>query len=521
VNKLADFTHIYAFALVLALAMGFARDAGALPERSQTVITASAVVIVINGKIGAAQIPVCKGVETYLVLPEDIRALSVAEKWMKWKFRFGTIDTRFRLAPTSRATTKDVFHALIESASVQLSVMTYYGDADDAFKPRIVMRRAEYERMVAESKAGKQSVEDAMRARVESLRITWEAERDELEEMRDRQQLKQELRAQPMVPVTTDGCSTGPLRVCVARGEWSGDELELTLEVENTDTRPHVVHNPVVRDSGGQAFDPGMVVFERWATDEKGEVALIPPGGQTRVGVRVPGASAGDFQSLSLQLDAPDVLQPVVAAVDEWRNNPFFTPKSKAEIEEEKLEKAAKGRVSLHVQAMVGGIWLANPQDDADLDPTSVKGLGARVTYGFNRYVGFEADVVGAKSGESRFEDVDFNGQQGDLLRSAKLGRVTLGGVIRMGVRRYIPVVRVGLGLQGASHNAEFEVGGGRMAGPEVGFEFNLTWSVGAGLDIRLGDHFIAGATVSGTQLMAGNSRSIDAGVHLGYSWKP
>jgi hypothetical protein len=142
------------------------------------------------------------------------------------------------------------------------------------------------------------------------------------------------------------------------------------------------------------------------------------------------------------------------------------------------------------------------------------------VTYGFNRYVGLEADVVGASSGESRFEGVDFNGQQGDLLRSAKLGRVTLGGVIRMGVRRYIPVVRVGLGLQGASHNAEMEVGGVRMTGPDVGFEFSLLVNIGAGLDIRLGDHFTAGINFTGTG-KGSELYSLEAGVHLGYSWKP
>jgi hypothetical protein len=96
-----------------------------------------------------------------------------------------------------------------------------------------------------------------------------------------------------------------------------------------------------------------------------------------------------------------------------------------------------------------------------------------------NRYFAFEAEVIGASSGDARFEDQNYNGQQGDLLRSAKLGRVALGGVLRMGMRRYIPVARVGLGLQGASHNAEIEVGGQRMPGPEVGFEFSLLVNIG------------------------------------------
>jgi hypothetical protein len=123
-----------------------------------------------------------------------------------------------------------------------------------------------------------------------------------------------------------------------------------------------------------------MVVFASYATDERGKVAAIAPGGKTKIGVKVPGASAGNFKSLSLRLDAPDVLTPVVAAVDGWRNNPFFTPKSKAEIEEDRLEKEAKVRVSLHVQAMLGGIWLVNPQDKEILDGASV---GENFTAGF------------------------------------------------------------------------------------------------------------------------------------------
>jgi hypothetical protein len=113
-----------------------------------------------------------------------------------------------------------------------------------------------------------------------------------------------------------------------------------------------------------------------------------------------------------------------------------------------------------------------------------------------------------------------FNGQQGDLLRSAKLGRVSFGGALRLSSGRYIPVLRLGLGLQGASHTAEMEVGGVRMAGPEVEFEFNPLWFFGAGMDTRLGSHLVAGVGLLVEQLVGSSSRSLEAGVHLGYSWK-
>jgi hypothetical protein len=150
--------------------------------------------------------------------------------------------------------------------------------------------------------------------------------------------------------------------------------------------------------------------------------------------------------------------------------------------------------------------------------------LGVRVAYHMYEPLSIEFDIVGASSGEARFTDEQYNGQQGDLLRSAKLGRVSLGGVLRLTrsrTARYVPVARLGLGLQGASHTAELEVDGVRMAGPEVEFEISGFWSLGTGLDIRLGDHFLAGFTASYAQTIGSQTRSLEAGIHLGYSWNP
>ncbi|MDH5640370.1 MAG: hypothetical protein OEY28_03675 [Nitrospira sp.] len=61
---------------------------------------------------------------------------------------------------------------------------------------------------------------------------------------------------------------------------------------------------------------------------------------------------------------------------------------------------------------------------------------------------------------------------------------------------------------------------GSRVPGPEVEFEWTTLLNFGGGLDIRLGDHFIAGLALS-VMSEGAKPRSIDAGFHLGYIWKP
>jgi hypothetical protein len=60
------------------------------------------------------------------------------------------------------------------------------------------------------------------------------------------------------------------------------------------------------------------------------------------------------------------------------------------------------------------------------------------------------------------------------------------------------------------------EVGGQRTAGPDVGFEVDFLWYFGAGVDVRLGESFVAGAGISGIGGCYSDSRSLEAGIHLG-----
>jgi hypothetical protein len=59
------------------------------------------------------------------------------------------------------------------------------------------------------------------------------------------------------------------------------------------------------------------------------------------------------------------------------------------------------------------------------------------------------------------------------------------------------------------------------MAGPDVGFDMDFLWYFGAGVDVRLGESLMVGFGITGNKPVESPGRAIEAGVHLGYSWKP
>jgi hypothetical protein len=336
-----------------------------------------------------------------------------------------------------------------------------------------------------------------------------------LSKVRARRKKRERRRAAVSAPGSAAASCAVQMDAGVA-GVVSEDVLLVAFGVINGCSSPYSMaevalydeHQSVNYAGTPRIWGPGTGDDEGWgAAEGTGDVIAKIGQGEEAVGWMVVNSNIVAAGPLTVRVAGPNGVQPLVATAQKWDWVPH----------EPEFERT----VSLHAQALVGGIWLANPQNDKDLDPTSVKGLGVRVAYHLFELLSVEVDVVGASSGESRFEGVDFNGQQGDLVRSAKLGRVSFGGALRLSSGRTIPVLRLGLGLQGASHNAEMEVGGVRMAGPDIGFSLKGFWSIGAGLDMRLGDHFVGGVGVSFDQLVGDPSSSLKAGIHLGYSWKP
>lgn len=191
------------------------------------------------------------------------------------------------------------------------------------------------------------------------------------------------------------------------------------------------------------------------------------------------------------------------------------------EWERKEREKARKeqekDRVTIHLMGMAGGIWF---KDGLGLDrraATSMTGLGARLTYAFNRYLAIEVETAGGSTGEARFGDTSLNGMQGDLMRHAALGRLQVGTALRFG-RETMPILRAGVGAQGASIDSRFTVDGNQAPGPDSSFDLSGSWYVGAGVDFKLGNYFVAGL---GATYREDDLRSIEGTIHLGYGWKP
>lgn len=188
--------------------------------------------------------------------------------------------------------------------------------------------------------------------------------------------------------------------------------------------------------------------------------------------------------------------------------------------------KPGEGLITLGLQGIAGAVWLANPVETDKLGATSTTGLALRVRYGFNRRVSFEGELAGARSGNAQFDGMMFEDQEGQIARSAALGRILVGGALHFG-QKYRPQIRAGLGFQGVSHNSRFTPTGGlERSGPEVDFEVAGLWMVGLGLDARLSRNWTAGlgASFVGVATSLGGEGiegSFEGGLHLSYGWTP
>ena len=181
------------------------------------------------------------------------------------------------------------------------------------------------------------------------------------------------------------------------------------------------------------------------------------------------------------------------------------------------------GRVTLSAWGSYGAVWLTEDVGANRTAATRLEALGARVTYAFNQYLHAEASAALARSGDAEFQGATLNAMTGDLVRSATLGRLQIGALVRWGTT-VLPTMRLGIGVQGASVNADFTPGGGSMM-QSSSTEFGVFFSVGAGVDVWLVKDVLLLGTglfverVSGAETLY--RQSAGAGLHLGYAWKP
>ena len=96
----------------------------------------------------------------------------------------------------------------------------------------------------------------------------------------------------------------------------------------------------------------------------------------------------------------------------------------------------------------------------------------------------------------------------------ASFGRAGFGGLLRFG-DQVSPYLRLGIGLQGASFNAEFTEG----PEPESSLEFTELLTFGAGVDTRIGSNVLIGLAGTVNRLGRDDQLSVNVGLHLSYGW--
>ena len=314
--------------------------------------------------------------------------------------------------------------------------------------------------------------------------------------------------------------SSGPLHIDISHGWWELSDLYLAFDIENPDQNPGEVAELVVYRGDGQPVAADIVHVQQFGEPNGRRVAFIPAQQKARGFVSLPNAAREDIRGLTLVLRDANGETLAVASVGDWESRrQILVPMSDEEIERQKRDEEARGRVSLHLQVMGGYIWLEDGPESSELDATTFRGLSARVTYGFNRYWALEAEIAGGSSGQARFDM--FDGMAGDVVRRAEFGRAYFGGLLRLG-QKTIPVVRLGVGIQGARLATEITADGSNVVTfSDKSLQFEGVVILGVGLDIRLGESLVAG--VAGTGVLRGveEVRALGVSLHIGYSWKP
>ena len=306
--------------------------------------------------------------------------------------------------------------------------------------------------------------------------------------------------------------------VSILECEWlRGRDLLMTFDAVNPGIQPLSLDAISAHDASGELIEVQPVFDTRPEDQEQGRIHTLQARERMRAGVILENAITRELEGMQLYFRGTVAAQSAVTANRVIR----FRPVPEGDLEQERQDREARGRVTIQVQPMYGVMWLANPLLDGQLDSTSLRGLGVRASYGVNRLFALEGEIVGASSGNARFDGMTFQNMEGIVTRNARLGRVLIGGVASMGYR-YVPTLRLGIGFQGADSATRFvPATGGEVAGPDVGFEIAAFFSFGAGLDLRLGKHWRVGAHGAYSQSIGATSRSLEIGVHLGYGWTP
>ena len=215
--------------------------------------------------------------------------------------------------------------------------------------------------------------------RPESERAAWERERERKRKIARARPMAE---LEPLVIVPNKGStrrSDGPLQLDILHGWYELLELFLAFDIDNLGQSPSEVAEIAVYRGDGRQIAPDVVHVQQFGEDDDDRVALVPGMRKARGFLSLPHAGEGDIRGLTIVLRDASGETLAVASVDDWDSRrQILVPMSDEEIERQKRDEEARGRVSVQVQALGGYIWLYDGLQLGKTAAASFRGLGGR-----------------------------------------------------------------------------------------------------------------------------------------------
>ncbi len=179
----------------------------------------------------------------------------------------------------------------------------------------------------------------------------------------------------------------------------------------------------------------------------------------------------------------------------------------------------APGRLSMQLHGVFGRALTGDPAAAGRSDQSILAGAAAHLSYRGSAYHAYEATLTVAQGSMVRFDDHMYEGYVGQMSRNLLLGRLQLGASLRYG-ERFVPYVRGAAGLLGrALVSARVRTYDERIVieGPADEFLWDMAVSGGAGLELRVGDTWQAGAGIMGTRTVTAGPRfeSLEGAIYV------
>ena len=292
--------------------------------------------------------------------------------------------------------------------------------------------------------------------------------------------------------------------------EWVDGHLTVDFDVENPWSQPARLVAIEAVDRDGQPI-PSEVVY-RGKDDGSDEIATLEMHGRIRGSLLIPNAIDHDIEPMQIKFIGTKGTAPYTTAIKVIRMRPVS--------EADEAREARARQMAVSVRGVYGGFWTDDGADLGMLAGTNVTGFGIRITKGFFHHIAFEADIIGGRTGQAQFADAQWQNMQGAIVRQANIGRLQGSGVLRFG-HRHVVSMRLGVGVQAIDYESSFTAGGVSMPGPGGSFTIDGMYTVGVGFDSHIGKHWTFGAGANFSSTLQTISRTLDAGIRIGYRWNP